>query len=96
MKIEKLVASDRKDKKLKAILDNGKSIHFGLKGSKTFSEGASVETRNNYLKRHVGNPNEKRLIQNNIISPALLSAKLLWGDSPNIKTNLARLNATLK
>ena len=39
IKVEK---SDRKDKKYKAILDDGKIIHFGLDGSNTYTDGANT------------------------------------------------------
>jgi hypothetical protein len=47
--------SRRKDKKLVATFkvdDNIKKIHFGLKGSSTFAEGADEQTRNAYIARH--------------------------------------------
>ena len=94
MKILKVLKSDRKDKKYKAILDNGKEIHFGLKGSETYISGAAKQKRDNYLKRHLGNPLEKNLIQNNVMSPALLSAKLLW-NTPSLEKNLKLLNEKL-
>jgi hypothetical protein len=94
MKILKVVKSDRKDKKLKAVLDNGKEIHFGSDVSKTYTEGATKQTRDNYLKRHLANPIEKRLIQNNVMSPSLLSAMLLW-NTPSLEKNIEILNKKL-
>jgi hypothetical protein len=94
MKILKVVKSDRKDKKLKAILDNGKEIHFGSDVSQTYTEGASKQKRDNYLKRHLRNPNEKRLIENNVMSPALLSAYILW-NTPSLEKNIEILNKKL-
>jgi hypothetical protein len=91
IKVEK---SDRKDKKYKAILDDGKIIHFGLDGSNTYTDGASKEKRDNYLKRHLGNKTEKHLIENLIISPALLSAYLLWNTN-NLDENIKILNKML-
>ena len=91
MKILKVVKSDKKDKKLKAILDNGKEIHFGSDVSQTYVEGASKEKRDNYLKRHLANPIEKRLIQNNVMSPSLLSAMLLW-NTQSLEKNIEILN----
>jgi hypothetical protein len=47
--------SRRKDKKLVATFnvdDTIKKIHFGLKGSSTFAEGADEQTRNAYIARH--------------------------------------------
>ena len=44
-----------KDKKFKAVISDGREIHFGLKGSHTYIDGASKLTRDAYLKRHLGN-----------------------------------------
>lgn len=47
--------SKRKDKKLVATFkvdDVIKKIHFGLKGSSTFAEGADLKTRDAYIARH--------------------------------------------
>jgi hypothetical protein len=47
--------SRRKDKKLVATFKvDGviKKIHFGLKGSSTYAEGADEQTRNAYIARH--------------------------------------------
>ena len=76
--------SRRKGKKYEIILmidGKKKSIHFGSNVSKTFDEGATLEKRNNYLKRHSVNKNW------NEISPGSLSAGILWGDSDDIQEN---------
>jgi hypothetical protein len=47
--------SKRKDKKLVATFkvdDVVKKIHFGLRGSHTYAEGASDDVRNAYIARH--------------------------------------------
>jgi hypothetical protein len=47
--------SKRKDKKLVATFkvdDVVKKIHFGLRGSHTYAEGADLQTRNAYIARH--------------------------------------------
>ena len=52
--------SRRKGKKYEIILlidGKKKSIHFGSNVSKTYVEGASIQKRNNYLKRHSVNEN---------------------------------------
>ena len=77
--------SRRKGKKYEIILlidGKKKSIHFGSNVSKTFVEGAKLEKRNNYLKRHSVNENW------NEIDPGSLSAGILWGDSNDIQENL--------
>ena len=63
--------SRRKGKKYEIILlidGKKKSIHFGSNVSKTYVEGASIQKRNNYLKRHLVNENW------NEINPGSLSA----------------------
>jgi hypothetical protein len=59
-----------------------RSIHFGSNVSKTFVEGASIQKRNNYFKRHSVNEDC------NYINPCSLSAGLLWGNSNDIQENL--------
>ena len=67
-------------------------VDFGYPGATTYIDGASEQTRLNYLKRHMANATEKKLIENLIVSPALMSAKLLWGSSRDIQRNIASLN----
>lgn len=55
IKLISVEPSKRKDKKLVATFnvdDVIKKIHFGLKGSSTFAEGADEQTRNAYIARH--------------------------------------------
>lgn len=93
--IERIEPSDRKDKKYRAVLTDGRHIHFGLKGSITYTDGASTQKRNAYLARHLGNKTEQQLIENLILSPALLSAYILWL-TPDIDNNVKKLNDLLK
>ena len=77
--------SKKEGKKYKVLLlidGKKRSIHFGSNASKTFVEGATLEKRNNYLKRHSVNENW------NEINPGSLSAGILWGDSDDIQENL--------
>ena len=77
--------SRRKGKKYEIILmidGKKKSIHFGSNVSKIFVEGATLEKRNNYLKRHSVNEDW------NSINAGSLSAGILWGDSDDIQENL--------
>lgn len=74
-----------------------KYFDFGLKDAKkTWIDGGSESVRAAYLKRHTANPTEKNLIENNIASPALFAAKLIWGDSRDIHKNIASLNRQWK
>jgi hypothetical protein len=68
------------------------TVDFGYLGANTFIDNATENQRENYLKRHMANATEKRLIENLVISPALMSARILWGSSRDIATNIASLN----
>jgi hypothetical protein len=94
--IVSVTKSSKKGKKLKATLNDGKVINFGSSTSETFVEGASQKKRENYLKRHLANTTEKRLIENLKPSPALLSADLLWGETNNLNQNIKMLNKRLR
>jgi len=79
MKVE---PSTRKGKKYVAIFDNGKKVHFGLKGSSTYLNHKNKETRKNYRARH--DVNEKKFY-NNPYKPATLSRFILWGEATNLR-----------
>lgn len=75
--------------------DGIKKIHFGLKGANTYIDGAAENIKDAYWARHMGNPIERRLINNLTASPATFSAYLLWGASRDLETNLRTLNRLL-
>ncbi len=85
--------SDKRDKRFVAIY-NGKKYYFGSPTGFTFIDGASVRTRDNYFKRHMANAAEKNRIVNLIMSPALLSAYVLWNTS-DIQENIKILRALM-
>jgi len=89
IKIEK---SPHKHKRYRITMDNNKKYDFGLDTGYTYIDGETNENRNNYLKRHLGNDIEKRLIENLIPSPSLFAYYILWGKSRNIKKNIDYLN----
>ena len=93
--ISDLKKSTRKEKRYQANWD-GKIIHFGSPVGTTFIDGATEKTRDNYFKRHRGNPTERRRMENLTPSASVLSAFLLWGESRDLQTNLRRLNERLK
>lgn len=95
IQITKVEPSTRKDKKYQATLSNHKIIHFGLAGSNTYTDNATKETRNNYLKRHLASKTEKHLIENLIMSPSLLSYYITW-NTPSLKDNIKILNKLLE
>ena len=80
------------------LLHNGKErkIDFGLKNGTTFIDGRINLEKENYIKRHLGNPIEKKLIENLIPSPSLLSMKLLWGKYNELEKNVDELNKLWK
>jgi len=78
MNIEK---STRKNKRLVAIFDNGKKIHFGLKGGQTYLDHKDKVKRKNYIARH--EVNEKKFY-NSPYHASTLSRFLLWGDATNL------------
>ena len=74
-----------------------KQIDFGLKGGSTYIDGNRTnKERENYLKRHLANATENKLINELIPSPSLLSAYLLWGPSKSLDKNINELNKLWK
>ena len=76
--------SPREGKKyLLKLVNPSKSIHFGSDVSTTYVEGADEKTKENYLKRH-------RVREDwTTLGPASASRHILWGESKDIKKNLA-------
>jgi hypothetical protein len=95
VQIIKLERSHVKNKKYVATFDNGKKINFGSSVSTTYTEGATKEKRDNYMKRHLANGTEHYRINNLVPSPALLSYYLLWY-TPDLQANIKILNDKLK
>lgn len=99
MRIRSVYASPKPTKRFRAEVETKegtKTIDFGLKGAFTYLDGADKTVRENYWKRHLGNPVEHRLIRRLILSPSLLSAYLIWGHSRNVHTNMRALNRLLQ
>ena len=94
--ISKIRASPLPTKRFRVwvLKEDGSETHydFGMPGAKTFVDGASDLVKRNYLARHLANPTENRLIKNNIPSPSLFAAKILWGETRDIGKNIAILN----
>lgn len=95
VKIVDINPSTRKNKKYVATLDDGNRIHFGLKSGQTYLNHQDKDKRANYIKRHMANQKEAYLIKNNIVSPATLSARLLWGPTTSLNKNVELLNKNL-
>jgi hypothetical protein len=76
--------STRPNKKFVAIFDNPKkTVHFGLRGSTTYIDGADDQTRTAYLKRHV-----KDLESGDELKPGFLSYYITWGASKSLEKNI--------
>lgn len=92
--------SPLKTKRFRATImkHNGEKqkIDFGSKHSNTFIDNRSVIEKENYLKRHLANATEKKLITNLIPSASLLSAKILWGPTKSLDNNVKELNRLWK
>ena len=96
LEIIEIIDSPLKNKKYRAIINDGKHYDFGLKGSKTFLDHQNHYLQTNYQKRHLGNDKERYLIENGIISPALLSYYILWGGYTDINNGIKYLNNIFK
>jgi hypothetical protein len=96
IQIIELKESPLENKKYRAFTNDGKHYDFGLKGSKTYLDHNNQYLRENYRKRHLANEKEYYLIDNAIMSPALLSYYLLWGNYIKLEDNIQQLNNRLK
>ena len=72
MKLLDVKRSDRKDKRFVASFDDGKKIHFGQKGGKTFIDEQDEKKKSNYIARHKVNEDWKS------VNPGSLSRYVLW------------------
>ena len=88
--------SPRKGKRFRVIYkyDNGteKAFDFGSPGANTYIDGATDKTRENYMKRHLANANERMKIENFIPSPATFSFYITWGETRSVSQNVKILN----
>tara|TARA_R110001599_G_scaffold47031_3_gene137007 strand:+ start:1100 stop:1411 length:312 start_codon:yes stop_codon:yes gene_type:complete len=94
MKLEKVIKSDRKEKKLMAIFcmcegascckDNKKKkVHFGQATAGDYTITKDKEQRERYRTRH-----KKDLETKDPTRAGYLSRFLLWGDSTSLKQNI--------
>jgi hypothetical protein len=65
-----------------ATFSNGKVVHFGAKGSKTYLDTGDKAKREAYLARHRVNENWL-----DPYTPATLSRFISWGDSTSLEAN---------
>ena len=74
-------ASTRKDKRFMATFNNGKTIHFGLRGGQTYIDNGDKIKRENYINRHKKNEDWTK------VNAGSLSRFLLWGDYTTLEQN---------
>ncbi len=96
LQIIEIIDSPLINKKYRAIINDGSHYDFGQKGSKTYLDHQNKYLRDNYHKRHLANDKERYLIENRIMSPALLSFYILWGGYTEIDNGIKYLNNILK
>ena len=96
LQITEVKESPLENKKYRAYTNDGKHYDFGLKGSKTYLDHHNQFLRENYRKRHLSNEKEYYLIYNAIMSPALLSYYISWGNYKKLEDNIQQLNNRLK
>ncbi len=90
--IVKIQKSPKFQKRFRVTMDNGKTYDFGLKNGSTYLDHHNKTLRENYWKRHLANPTEKKLFEGLVPSPSLFSLALLWGNSTNLDENIQILN----
>lgn len=83
-------------KRFRVVMDDGKHYDFGFPTGTTYIDHKSKTLRDNYRKRHLANPTEKKLNDNLVPSPSLFAMALLWGRYDNIKDNIDYLNSLWK
>jgi len=98
MEILEMVNSPKSNKRFRIVISiDGKikNFDFGSPTGFTFIDGASETVRDNFRKRHLANPTEKKRIEGYIPSASLFAYRVLWGDSQDIFENLVTLNKRL-
>ncbi len=96
LQITEIIECPLQNKKYRAYTNDGKHYDFGMKGSKTYLDHHNKFLRENYRKRHLENEKEYYLIDNNIMSPALLSYFISWGNYSKLEDNMQQLNNRLR
>lgn len=78
----KIIPSTRAGKRYMVTFSNGKTVHFGSKGGRTYTDHGDKAKREAYIARHKVNENWK-----DPYSAATLSRYLSWGDSTSLEAN---------
>ena len=96
LQITEIKESPLENKRYRAFTNDGKHYDFGQKGSKTYLDHHNQFLREKYRERHLANEKEYYLIDNVIMSPALLSYYISWGNYKKLEDNMQQLNNRLK
>ena len=96
LQITEIKESPLENKKYRAYTNDGKHYDFWVKGSKNYLDHHNQFLSERYRERHLANEKEYYLIDNAIMSPALLSYYISWGNYKKLEDNIQQLNNRLK
>ncbi len=84
--------SNKEGKKLKAVIDNKKTIHFGASGYSDFTKHKDPERKERYLARHKKNEDHSK---SGINTSGFYARHVLWSE-PTIEQSINKLNKKYK
>ena len=85
-----ITKSTRKDKKLMAIINNNKTIHFGASGYADFTTHKDEKRKQNYITRHKKNEN-----WTNPTTAGFYAKNILWNKS-TVQASINDTNSKFK
>ena len=80
--------SNKKDKKLKAVIDGKKTIHFGQAGASDYTKHKDPDRKYNYISRHKKNENWGKT---GVDTAGFYSKHVLW-NKPTLEASVNDLN----
>ena len=83
--------SDNKNKKMMAVIDGKKTVHFGHSSYEDFTTHKNSKRRDNYIARTSKQDHSKQ----NVASPAWMSRFILW-EKPTLKGAVESANKKYK
>ena len=84
--------SDNKNKKMKAVIDGKKTIHFGQAGASDMTQHKDKERKQRYIDRHKKNEDWTK---SGVETAGFYSKHLLWS-KPTIEESVKDLNKKYK
>ena len=88
--------SEKKDKKLKAVIDKGngrsKTVHFGSSGHSDYTKHKDADRKQRYINRHKAREN---WTASGVDTAGFLSAGILW-NKKTVKSSIDDLNKKFK